>query len=51
MVLNLNSMIWNNCIRKTILSEDGPSAYNITKYIKYFDNIIIIKATYFNIRY
>ena len=43
-VLNLNSMIDYHCIRKTILSENGLSAY-ITKYLFY--NIHGIKIMHF----
>jgi len=33
MVLTLNSIIWYHCIRTMILSDDGQSSYDITKYI------------------
>jgi len=43
----------NHCIRKTILSEDGPSPYNILRlsnsYSKYFYVCIAIKVIYFTI--
>jgi len=48
-VLNLNSIIKYNCKRKTILSEDGQSAYDVL--LSIFDDIIVYKVIYLPIMY